>query len=187
MSSRLNLLNINFNMFISVEISPLVKKRPYIVLLICGLFFTIFRINMIGLLPYAITRTAQIGVTMGLALTIFQGIDYFSVLNNFNNKVSHIIPAGTPGLLIPFMVFIEYIRMTIRVLVLAVRLIANIIAGHLLLRLRSEVLLSCPVLLSPVSIACHESLFCLELVVGAVQAYVFSVLISLYCAEGYTN
>jgi len=97
--------------------------------------------------------------------------------------LAHLVPSGTPYALIPFMVLIELIRNIIRPLTLSVRLAANIVAGHLLLTLlRSQcsnviLLILLPLIVTLVLLAVLES------AVALIQAYVFSVLRTLYIAE----
>jgi len=97
---------------------------------------------------------------------------------------AHLVPSGSPGGLIPFMVIIELVRSLIRPLTLSVRLVANIVAGHLLLTLLSSAatphsgyMVYLIVLISLVLLRT------LETAVATIQAYVFSVLSTLYLAE----
>ncbi len=99
------------------------------------------------------------------------------------NVLAHLVPNGTPYPLTPFIVLIEITRRLIRPLTLAVRLAANIVAGHLLLTLlRSQA--SNPLLLvSLLVISALILLSILEAAVALIQAYVFRVLSSLYINE----
>lgn len=92
-----------------------------------------------------------------------------------------LVPRGTPLVLIPFIVVIESIRVTIRPVTLSVRLTANIIAGHLLLRLCARGFER--VLSISVTFVCQSILMVLEVAVAAIQAYVFTILVSLYSKE----
>jgi F-type H+-transporting ATPase subunit a len=94
---------------------------------------------------------------------------------------AHLVPIRTPGVLMPFMVLIERIRRIIRPLTLAIRLSANIIAGHLLLTLLGNQLANLRMLgvIFPTEIL----LVGLEIAVSLIQAYVFSILITLYISE----
>jgi len=93
----------------------------------------------------------------------------------------HLVPLGTPLFLIPLIVIIETIRILIRPITLAVRLMANMVAGHLLLRLVgggfSKILMFFPIFFS------QTALFFLEIAVAVIQAYVFLVLVTLYLKE----
>lgn len=108
----------------------------------------------------------------------------YRLINFFNDTIAHLTPIGTPSILIPFIVIIESIRIIIRPLTLAIRLTANIIAGHLLLTLlgNSGELIKSNLILIIIIIG-QTILFMLELSVSIIQAYVFSVLIVLYRRE----
>lgn len=93
------------------------------------------------------------------------------------------VPNGTPTVLIPLIVIIETIRNLIRPLTLAVRLAANIIAGHLLISLLTGATPLTPLVLKPILISAQLALESLEIAVAIIQAYVFSVLITLYTEE----
>jgi F-type H+-transporting ATPase subunit a len=88
--------------------------------------------------------------------------------------------------LIPFIVLIETVRNLIRPLTLAVRLTANIVAGHLLIVLLNSADPATPLALTPVLFSAKQALLILEVAVAFIQAYVFSVLVTLYAAE-FTN
>ena len=95
--------------------------------------------------------------------------------------LAHLVPLGTPQVLIPLMVLVERVRISIRPLTLAVRLTANMVAGHLLLGLigdRFNFSLAIFPLLVPQTL-----LVVIELAVAAIQAYVFIILLALYSKE----
>lgn len=96
---------------------------------------------------------------------------------------SHLIPQGTPGPLIPFMVYIELISNIIRPGTLAIRLSANMIAGHLLLTLLGNTGVSLSLLILNVLIITQILLLTLETAVAFIQSYVFAILITLYSTE----
>jgi len=95
---------------------------------------------------------------------------------------AHLVPLGTPGALIPFIVCIELVRSTIRPLTLSVRLVANIIAGHLLLTLLGSLGPNVNAALVFVFVRLIV-LALLETGVAAIQAYVFRALRTLYLSE----
>merc|ERR1712050_336847 len=96
---------------------------------------------------------------------------------------AHLVPQGTPGLLIPFIVLIETIRNVIRPGTLAVRLAANIIAGHLLLTLLESRAGGLPLTILVILIGAQILLLILESAVAIIQSYVFAVLRTLYASE----
>lgn len=99
----------------------------------------------------------------------------------FNRIIAHLVPSGTPGLLMPVIVLIESVRSVIRPMTLAIRLAANIIAGHLLLTLLGRQgginFLLVFILIALVL------LLMLECAVACIQSYVFTILSSLYLNE----
>ena len=107
----------------------------------------------------------------------------FRLLNNLSNTLVHLIPQGTPAVLMPFMVLIESVSNLIRPLTLGVRLGANIVAGHLLITLLRSVVPVTPLGLGPVVIRAQLALTSLEVAVSVIQGYVFRVLVTLYIAE----
>jgi len=100
-----------------------------------------------------------------------------------NNLLIHLTPSGTPFILMPFVVIIESIRLLIRPLTLSIRLTANIIAGHLLLTLlgSSGINLNSSTIL--ILVITQILLYILEISVSIIQAYVFSILATLYRRE----
>lgn len=109
---------------------------------------------------------------------------FFNIYFFFNDFFSHLTPQGTPFILMPFIVLIEFIRLIIRPFTLAIRLTANIIAGHLLLTLLgSSGLLINNFFIIIIILFSQILLFILEISVRLIQAYVFSILTTLYCSE----
>jgi F-type H+-transporting ATPase subunit a len=104
-------------------------------------------------------------------------------VNNTHHILVHLVPQGTPNILIPFIVCIETIRNLIRPGTLAVRLAANIIAGHLLLTLLGNNGPSINFSLLTVLIIIQIALLTLESAVAIIQSYVFAVLRTLYSRE----
>merc|ERR1712032_1393626 len=146
-------------------------------------FFFIVINNFIGLFPYVFTRRRHMSFTLALALPLWLGSILMSIIYQYNNLLAHLVPVGTPRFLIPVMVVIETVSNIIRPSTLSIRLAANIVAGHLLLTLlgsqgpsrRGVVILGLMVSLI--------LLLCLELAVACIQAYVFTILRSLYLNE----
>ena len=96
---------------------------------------------------------------------------------------AHLVPLGTPIILIPFMVIIETIRNIIRPITLSVRLAANLTAGHLLLILLGESMVNRKILIIVTVTAAQFALMTLEAAVAVIQAYVFATLSTLYASE----
>ena len=151
------------------------------------LFVSIFRLivfnNFLGLLPYVFTRSSHIVITLSLSLPLWITLIVFGWINHTQHIFAHLVPQGTPFVLIPFMVLIETIRNVIRPGTLAVRLAANIIAGHLLLTLLGNTGPSLSISILYILIFSQILLLILESAVAIIQSYVFAVLRTLYTRE----
>nr|YP_010586307.1 ATP synthase F0 subunit 6 [Lepidostoma fui]UZZ44082.1 ATP synthase F0 subunit 6 [Lepidostoma fui] len=167
------------------EFKNLISKKSYFnsTLILISIFLFILINNFLGLFPYIFTGTSHMSIALSLALPLWLTFMLFGWINNTNHMFTHLVPQGTPSMLMSFMVLIESISNLIRPGTLAVRLMANMIAGHLLITLLSSMNLNVPFfmifLLSLVMIL----LLVLETAVSMIQAYVFTVLSTLYSSE----
>jgi len=151
------------------------------------IFVTLFSLivfnNRLGLLPYIFTRTRHLTITLSLSLPLWIAFIIYGWINHTQHIFAHLVPQGTPGPLIPFIVLIETIRNVIRPGTLAVRLAANIIAGHLLLTLLGRTGPSLSLSLVTLLLISQILLLLLEAAVAVIQSYVFAVLRTLYARE----
>nr|ATZ81962.1 ATP synthase F0 subunit 6 [Osphranter robustus] len=152
-------------------------------LMLMSLILFIASTNLLGLLPYSFTPTTQLSMNIGMAIPLWLA----TVLMGFRNKpkisLAHFLPQGTPTPLVPMLVIIETISLFIQPVALAVRLTANITAGHLLIHLIGSATLalcSISVTVSTITFIILFLLTILELAVAMIQAYVFTLLVSLY-------
>nr|QNV11946.1 ATP synthase F0 subunit 6 [Polyphemus pediculus] len=152
-------------------------------LVFISLFVFIMFNNLLGLLPYVFTSSSHLVMTLALAMPIWLGFMVFGWVNHTTHMLAHLVPLGTPTVLMPFMVLIETISNVIRPGTLAVRLAANMIAGHLLLVLLGNqgVVVSSYIL--GILLFVQILLLTLESAVAVIQAYVFAVLSTLYSSE----
>nr|YP_009480284.1 ATP synthase F0 subunit 6 [Argas walkerae]AIZ58490.1 ATP synthase F0 subunit 6 [Argas walkerae] len=158
------------------------KNNMKFLLFFLSLFWIIFSMNFLGLYPYIFTPTSHINITSFMALPIWLSFMLFGWITHFNKMFSHLVPLGTPIFLSSFMVCIETISNIIRPLTLAVRLSANMISGHLLICLLSNILYSY-MNLFPFVIPVMLTLMLLESAVALIQSYVFIMLTTLYLSE----
>lgn len=166
------------------EIIPSFKlnlKKGRIMLLLF-LFISLFFINILALFPFVFTPTGHIILTFPTALIIWFCFIIYGWINNSKHIIAHLVPIGTPIILINFIVIIELVSNIIRPITLSVRLCANIVAGHLLLRLLRNFSLSNLVVFS-LSFFGLVILGLLEIAVALIQRYVFITLSSLYATE----
>ena len=171
--------------FVSEELSAVfgLFVLPGTIFVFIRLFFFILFSNFLGLIPYIFTRTSHFSITLTLSLPLWLGRILLSIIYQYNNLLAHLVPTGTPRFLIPVIVIIERVRNVIRPATLAIRLAANIVAGHLLLTLLGS---QGPLLGIVTLIGLFVGLILLlllEVAVACIQSYVFTVLRSLYLAE----
>nr|WGM81069.1 ATP synthase F0 subunit 6 [Acerbas sarala chinensis] len=144
--------------------------------------FVLFN-NFLGLFPYIFTSTSHLSISLSISLSLWLSLMMYGWINNTNHMFIHMIPQGTPSILMPFMVLIETISNIIRPGTLAVRLTANMIAGHLLLTLLSSTGINLPNYLIFMLIFIQILLLTLELAVAIIQSYVIAILSTLYSSE----
>nr|AVT43664.1 ATP synthase F0 subunit 6 [Agathymus mariae lajitaensis] len=148
-----------------------------------SLFSFIFFNNFLGLFPYIFTSTSHLTISLSISISLWLSFMFYGWLNNSQHMFIHLIPQGTPTVLMPFMVLIETISNIIRPGTLAVRLTANMIAGHLLLTLLSSTNILLPNYIVMLMIFIQILLLTLELAVAIIQSYVITVLSTLYSSE----
>jgi F-type H+-transporting ATPase subunit a len=169
---------------IGKEIKQLTKltQTKRLISLITSIFVIILTLNTIAIEPFNFTITAHISITFCLRLSFWASMIINATLNSFASTVVHLTPLGTPNALINFIVIIEVTSQMIRPLTLAVRLMANIVAGHLLISLLrrfsikdriTSIITSIPII----------TLIALERGVAIIQAYVITILSTLYYNE----
>nr|WMQ77914.1 ATP synthase F0 subunit 6 [Kamalia tattakana] len=139
--------------------------------------------NFLGLFPYIFTSTSHLTLSLSISLPLWTSFMFYGWINNSQHMFIHMIPQGTPYILMPFMVLIETISNIIRPSTLAVRLTANMIAGHLLMTLLSSTSISLNFYLIFFIIIIQILLLILESAVAIIQAYVITILTTLYSSE----
>lgn len=157
------------------------------------LVFTIFMIvllgNMLGLLPYSFTYTSHLVVTAGLAFAIFAAVVIIGIARHGTHFFSLFLPPGVPGWLIPLILPIEVMSFLIRPVTLSVRLFANMIAGHILLKVFagfSAGMIAMGVgglALGLIPLVFNSVLIGFELLIAFLQAYVFAILSCIYLKD----
>lgn len=161
---------------------------PYILSLF--LFITIG--NMIGLLPYAFSFTSQLVVTLCMACLVFVASIVVGIYNQGVHYLKHFCPDGIPVYIAPFFVVIELMSFSFRPISLGIRLFANMVSGHIMIKIMASFAVSLASLsflsgglaIIPVSVNVLLNVF--KLVVCVLQAYVFSVLSCIYLSESLT-
>ncbi len=157
----------------------------------CTLFLFILSVNLVGMIPEMKTATSNISVTAALALCsgaliVFSGLKY----HGFVGFLKGFVPSGTPAWLVPLLFPLEVISLVIKVCVLAIRLFANMLSGHMVL----ICLLLIIFIVGEMSKAAGAGalvpamvleifMTCLELLVAFLQAYVFTLLTAIFAGS----
>jgi F-type H+-transporting ATPase subunit a len=144
------------------------------------LFVFILFANVLGLIPYSFTVTSHIVITLALALVVFVGATIIGFIRNGFGYLKLFVPSGVPALLLPLVVLIEIVSYFIRPMSLSIRLFANMMAGHMMLKVMAGFVVMLGVTAGWLPLAAMVGLMGLELLVAALQAYVFALLTCMY-------
>nr|QNT26873.1 ATP synthase F0 subunit 6 [Trigonopterus puspoi] len=174
-----------FNLWIYKEFKTIIKKNEYLgsTLIFSSLLIFILINNFMGLFPYVFTCSSHLNFALYLSIPLWISFMIFGWTRNTSHMMAHLVPQGAPSALLPFLVIIETISNIIRPGTLAIRLTANMIAGHLLITLLSSSgnLLGLATL--NFLLLSQIMLLILESAVALIQSYVFSILVTLYSSE----
>nr|QTH79279.1 ATP synthase F0 subunit 6 [Monolepta hieroglyphica] len=183
--SRMNMIWMKIIITLHKEFKTLLGnyKSQGSTLIFISLFSIILFNNFLGLFPYIFTSTSHMTMTLSLALPLWLSFMIYGWINNTIHMLAHLVPQGTPPILMPFMVCIETISNIIRPSTLAIRLSANMIAGHLLMTLLGNTGPMMNLLMLNILIITQILLLTLETAVSMIQSYVFAVLSTLYSSE----
>ena len=155
------------------------KAKPYFSF-IFSLFIFILFCNMIGMLPYSFTVTSHIIVTLAFAVFIFVGVTILGFVIHGFKYLKIFVPSGVPAVLLPIIMVIEIISYLSRPISLSVRLFANMMAGHTMLKVFGGFVISLGLVAGWLPLTFSIALTGLEILVAFLQAYVFSILTCIY-------
>nr|UTN43102.1 ATP synthase F0 subunit 6 [Oxylipeurus chiniri] len=159
------------------------KKAKQMAVFLASLFMIIFSLGFVSLVPSVFTATAHMAVNLSFALPLWLIGMIFAFAKSLKSALAHFVPTGSPSALIPFLILIETVSSLIRPMTLSVRLMANMMAGHLILCLASQAASNLE-FLGLISVSFLQSfLLIFEAGVAVVQAYVFMGLMNLYWNE----
>jgi len=150
------------------------------------LFIILIIINLSGMVPYSFTVTSHLIITFWLGLSVFIGINIIGIRTHGINFLSLFLPSGVPLLLAPLLIMIEIISYFIRVVSLSVRLFANMMSGHILLKVLLGFAWTMMVankilyIIHFIPLGIVFLLIGLEIGVALIQAYVFTILTCIY-------
>ena len=154
--------------------------------LVFSLFMFVLTANLLGMIPGFFTVTSHIIVTFALAMLVIGTVVVYGFIKHGTHFLGLFVPSGVPAWLLPFIVVIEIISFLSRPISLSLRLFANMLAGHIALKVFAGFVVSllaaggALTILAPLPLLMAVALMALEFLVAALQAYVFTVLTCIY-------
>ena len=155
------------------------KAKPYFPFIFSLFMFVLF-CNMVGMLPYSFTVTSHIIVTLIMALFIFVAVTIIGFIKHGFKYLSIFVPSGVPAVLLPLITIIEIISYLSRPVSLSVRLFANMMAGHTMMKVFGGFVISLGLVGGWLPLSFSVALTGLEILVAFLQAYVFAILTCIY-------
>ena len=155
------------------------NAKPFFPFIFTLFMFVLF-CNMVGMLPYSFTVTSHIIVTFVLAAIVFVGVTIIGFIKHGIKYLELFVPKGVPIILLPLIIVIEIISYLSRPVSLSVRLFANMMAGHTMLKVFGGFVLSLGLLGGWLPLSFSVALIGLEILVAFLQAYVFAILTCIY-------
>ena len=155
------------------------SAKPFFPFIFTLFMFVLF-CNMVGMLPYSFTVTSHIIVTFALAAVVFIGVTVIGFAKHGIKYLELFVPKGVPVVLLPLIIIIEIISYLSRPVSLAVRLFANMMAGHTMLKVFGGFVISLGLLGGWLPLGFSVALTGLEILVAFLQAYVFAILTCIY-------
>ena len=167
--------------FVSKMISDTagLKAKPYFSFIFSLFMFVLF-CNMFGMMPYSFTVTSHIIVTFALAAFVFIGVTIIGFMKHGLGYLKLFVPSGVPAVLLPLIIIIEVISYLSRPVSLSVRLFANMLAGHTMMKVFGGFVVSLGIVGGWLPLSFSVALTGLEFLVAFLQAYVFAILTCIY-------
>lgn len=169
-----------FNFISDMVKGSIGEKGKGFISLILSIFIFILSANLLGMLPYSFTVTSHISITLALATIIFIFITLYGFYKHGLHFLSLFMPKGTPLWLAPLIILIELFAYLARPVSLSLRLSANMVAGHVLLKVIAGFIIMLSVYLKWVPIPLMVILIGFEFFVAILQAYIFTILSCVY-------
>nr|BBQ05088.1 ATPase 6 [Cipangopaludina japonica] len=151
--------------------------------LIVTLFLFLVLMNINGLVPYVFSTTSHLAMSFSLGFPLWLALILSSFLYNMKFFIALLLPMGAPSLLNPFLIIIETVSISVRPITLSIRLIANMSAGHIVLALMGNYLMSSifASFFSIIVLVFIQVIYTVfEFGISLIQAYIFCLLITLY-------
>ena len=152
-------------------------------IILTALILNLITLNLTGLVPNIFRTTSHLAVTLSLALPFWLRLLLISISYNLTSYLAHLQPLGAPAILSPFLCIIELVRILVRPFTLAVRLTANLSTGHILLALLGTAFTKSGLVLIVLLSILGLFYVIFEIAVCLIQAYIFTLLTTLYAND----
>lgn len=153
--------------------------RPYFPFIFTLFMFILFA-NLVGMIPFSFTSTSHIIVTFSMAFVIWLGVTILAFAKHGFRFFGYFLPSGVPVALAPIIIPIEVISYFVRPISLSLRLFANMLAGHIMLKVFAGFVIALGIAAGWLPLLFIVALSGLELLIAFLQAYVFTILTCLY-------
>lgn len=158
------------------------KAKPFMPFMLT-LFMFIITCNLLGMIPFSFTVTSHIAVTFAMAITIFTAITLLGFFKHGFHFLTLFVPKGAPMFLAPLMIIIEFIAYLVRPISLSIRLAANMMAGHIVMKVIASLILMFGIIIGLLPFALLTILVGFEIFVAVLQAYIFTILTCVYLSD----
>lgn len=177
-----------FKFVLDILVSQVGKRGQAYVIYVATLFYFILFSNLIGLIPFSFTITSHISLTFMLGASTIIALTIIGFYKQHLHFLELFVPKGVPQALVPLLVVIEVISYVARGFSLAIRLFANLMAGHSLLHillLFITKIFKFNYIFGFIGLIIILAIFLLEIGISFLQAYVFIVLVSIYLKDSF--
>ncbi|KYW98020.1 F0F1 ATP synthase subunit A [Ehrlichia ruminantium] len=178
-----SIIEIIYDFIVSTIESNVGKEGLQYVPLVFTIFTFILVCNLLGILPLGFTVTSHIAVTFAISMIVFISVTFIGFKHQGTHFLHILLPQGTPMWLAPMMVLIELFAYCARPVSLSIRLAANMIAGHTIIKVIAGFVINMNIFLTPLPIAFIIILIGFEIFVAILQAYIFTVLTCVYLSD----
>nr|YP_005351152.1 ATP synthase F0 subunit 6 [Tegula brunnea]AFB78102.1 ATP synthase F0 subunit 6 [Tegula brunnea] len=178
------LLNVPKSIIMSQLMRSFGMKLGGFVNVVSSLFLMLIFFNLMGLIPYVFSVTSHLAISFSLGFPLWLSLIISGAVYSPSSSAASLLPGGAPALLNPFLVLVETVSLCVRPITLSIRLVANMSAGHIVLGLIGTYLSSGVFVYSTLAVITLVSVqifyFMFEIGVALIQAYIFSLLVTLY-------
>nr|YP_009318366.1 ATP synthase F0 subunit 6 [Omphalius nigerrimus]AOZ71847.1 ATP synthase subunit 6 [Omphalius nigerrimus] len=178
------LLNVPKSIIMSQLMRSFGMKLGGFVNVVSSLFLMLIFFNLMGLIPYVFSVTSHLAISFSLGFPLWLSLIISGAVYSPSSSAASLLPGGAPAALNPFLVLVETVSLCVRPITLSIRLVANMSAGHIVLGLIGTYLSSGVFVYSTLAVITLVSIqifyFMFEIGVALIQAYIFSLLVTLY-------